>query len=217
MNLAQVFREGEIAGKEYVAQLESPFSSREPDVLAFIPEANRFERLLKEAEELVARYPEAKNRPSLFGMTLGVKDIFHVVGFTTQAGSKLPAEELQGKEAASVMQLKNAGALIMGKTVTTEFAYFTLAQRATRTIPLTHQAVQAVGPPPPSARACATSPSEHKRSARSFVPPRFVARSDSSQRMNASPARASFRFRRHSITLDFLHKILRQQNELRVF
>jgi Asp-tRNA(Asn)/Glu-tRNA(Gln) amidotransferase A subunit family amidase len=58
-------------------------------------------------------------------MTVGVKDIFHVKGFTTQAGSKLPANELQGDEAASVTQLKNAGALIMGKTVTTEFAYFT--------------------------------------------------------------------------------------------
>jgi len=125
MNLAQTFQAGEITAKEYVSQLESRFSIREPDVLAFIPEDNRFDRLLKEAEELIKKYPDANNRPALFGMTVGVKDIFHVKGFTTQSGSKLHPQDLQGNEAVSVTQLKNAGALIMGKTVTTEFAYFT--------------------------------------------------------------------------------------------
>ena len=89
------------------------------------PKQNRFERLLKDAEELVSRFPDLKNRPPLFGVLIGVKDIFHVDGFTTQAGSRLPSNELQGDEAESVTKLKNAGALILGKTVTTEFAYFT--------------------------------------------------------------------------------------------
>lgn len=119
------FRNNEISAGELISNLQSLYDSREPDVLAFIPETNRFERLQREAEELVRKYPDPDNRPPLFGMTVGVKDIFHVKGFTTQAGSKLPADELQGDEAASVTQLKNAGALIMGKTVTTEFAYFT--------------------------------------------------------------------------------------------
>lgn len=94
-------------------------------MLAFLPEEKRFERLLKDAEELVSRFPDSKNRPQLFGVLIGVKDIFHVYGFTTQAGSRLPSNELQGDEAESVTKLKNAGALILGKTVTTEFAYFT--------------------------------------------------------------------------------------------
>src|SRR4030095_14352644 len=51
-------------------------------------------------------------------------DIFRVEGFTTQAGSRLPSELLQGAEAKSVTRLKEKGALISGKTVTTEFAYF---------------------------------------------------------------------------------------------
>jgi Asp-tRNA(Asn)/Glu-tRNA(Gln) amidotransferase A subunit family amidase len=42
----------------------------------------------------------------------------------TQAGCRLPLADLQGDEAESVTRLKTAGALIMGKTVTTEFAYF---------------------------------------------------------------------------------------------
>jgi Asp-tRNA(Asn)/Glu-tRNA(Gln) amidotransferase A subunit family amidase len=57
-------------------------------------------------------------------MLVGVKDNFHVDGFITQAGSRLPWTELQGREAASVTRLKSAGALILGKTFTTEFAYF---------------------------------------------------------------------------------------------
>jgi Asp-tRNA(Asn)/Glu-tRNA(Gln) amidotransferase A subunit family amidase len=55
---------------------------------------------------------------------VGVKDIFHVEGFTTQAGSRLPSDLIQGAEAKSVTRLREAGALIFGKTVTTEFAYF---------------------------------------------------------------------------------------------
>ncbi|HMR99616.1 MAG TPA: amidase [Anaerolineales bacterium] len=123
--LTSGFRSGELPITNYISQLQSLFDSREPEVLAFIPESNRFERLQKDAEELTKKFPDANNRPPLFGMTLGVKDIFHVNGFVTQAGSKLPSQDLQGNEATSVTKLKNAGALILGKTVTTEFAYFT--------------------------------------------------------------------------------------------
>ncbi|HRQ32125.1 MAG TPA: amidase family protein, partial [Anaerolineales bacterium] len=123
--LNRAFRNDEISAQELAASLQSLFDSREPEVLAFIPEAKRFERLQKEAEELVEKYPDINQRPALFGMTVGVKDIFHVKGFSTQAGSQLPTQALQGDEAASVVKLKDAGALILGKTVTTEFAYFT--------------------------------------------------------------------------------------------
>jgi Asp-tRNA(Asn)/Glu-tRNA(Gln) amidotransferase A subunit family amidase len=123
--LVHAFRAGELPVTDYISQIEIYFSVREPSVLAFIAEENRFERLCKEAEELVSRYPNPNHRPSLFGMLVGVKDIYHADGFLTQAGSRLPSDELQGKQAESVTRLKNAGALILGKTVTTEFAYFT--------------------------------------------------------------------------------------------
>jgi Asp-tRNA(Asn)/Glu-tRNA(Gln) amidotransferase A subunit family amidase len=122
--LIQSVRVGEVALPEYLAQVEAWFLEREPSVLAFIPEEDRFERLHREAEELLARFPEPQHRPPLFGVLAGVKDNFHVDGFITQAGSRLPWTELQGDEAESVTRLKNAGALILGKTFTTEFAYF---------------------------------------------------------------------------------------------
>ena len=55
---------------------------------------------------------------------IAVKDIFHVEGLPTRAGSRLPAAELGGPEAESVQALKRAGGLVLGKTISTEFAYF---------------------------------------------------------------------------------------------
>ena len=105
-------------------RLEALFAQREPEVQAFLPEDGRFERLRRETETIAQRWPDPQDRPPLFGVPVGVKDIFHVDGFETRGGSRLPPEELRGPEAASVTTLKEAGALVLGKTVSTEFAYF---------------------------------------------------------------------------------------------
>ncbi len=122
--LAAELRSGKRPLLTFIDELETYFNQREPDVLAFVPENGRFDRLRKEASALLAQYPDVEKRPSLFGVPIGVKDIFQVDGFVTQAGSKLPTDILQGTEAVSVTQLRQAGALILGKTITTEFAYF---------------------------------------------------------------------------------------------
>ncbi len=122
--LANALRKGELPITTYLAQLEAQFAARESSVLAFMPEEGRFARLRREAEALLAQYPKPEARPPLFGVPVGVKDIFHAAGFLTRGGSRLPPEVLQGREAESVTILKKAGALIMGKTVSTEFAYF---------------------------------------------------------------------------------------------
>lgn len=122
--LIQSLRVGELRLSEYLVQVESWFLEREPSVLAFVPEENRFERLQKDAEALLARFPDPDQRPSLFGMLVGVKDNIHVDGFITRAGTRVPWEEIQGSQAESITRLKDAGALILGKTVTTEFAFF---------------------------------------------------------------------------------------------
>jgi Asp-tRNA(Asn)/Glu-tRNA(Gln) amidotransferase A subunit family amidase len=122
--VAQTVRSGELPLPDYISQVESRFIEHEPSILAFLLEEERFTRVRRDADALVLRYPDLINRPLLFGALVGVKDIFHIEGFTTQAGSRLPPEVLQGKQAESVSRLKDAGALILGKTVTTEFAYF---------------------------------------------------------------------------------------------
>lgn len=115
---------GELDLLDYIDRLEARFNERELDVLAFVPEDGRFARLRREARAFMEQHPDPGSRPPLGGLPIGVKDIFHVDGFVTRAGSRLPEELLQGPEAESVTMLRRAGALIMGKTVTTEFAYF---------------------------------------------------------------------------------------------
>lgn len=109
---------------KYIDQLEMAFSSIEPEVQAFVPEKRRFARIRDEAEQLQWKFPIPEKRPPLFGLLVGVKDIFHVDGFPTKAGSQLPPYELSGDEAVIISSLRNLGALILGKTITTEFAYF---------------------------------------------------------------------------------------------
>ena len=94
------------------------------EVKAFLPEQGRRERLYEDLRELHEQFPNPDSKPVLFGIPVGIKDIFHVDRFPTRAGSELPSEILKGDEAAAVTRLKKAGALILGKTVTTEFAYF---------------------------------------------------------------------------------------------
>ena len=89
-----------------------------------MPEPSRFERLRAEAAELLLRWPAPESRPALFGLPVGIKDIMRVDGLPTTGGSRLPVELFAGRESACVSRLKAAGALIAGKTVSTEFAYF---------------------------------------------------------------------------------------------
>ncbi len=122
--MAEALRNGNINIIDCINELCDRIDANEPKVQAFIPEENRRERLLKEATELDERFPDPQDRPLLYSIPVGVKDIFRADGFPTKAGSKLPPELFEGQEAECVTKLKEAGALIAGKTVTTEFAYF---------------------------------------------------------------------------------------------
>lgn len=109
--------------QEYLAELQMRAETVEPEIKSLLPEPNRWSRLASTAEELEAqRTPTSTHKP-LFGVPVGVKDIIHANGFETKAGSSLPPARLTGAEATVVRQIKDAGALVLGKTVTTEFAY----------------------------------------------------------------------------------------------
>jgi Asp-tRNA(Asn)/Glu-tRNA(Gln) amidotransferase A subunit family amidase len=94
----------------------------EPDVHAYVPEPDRRARLHEEAEDLLSRWPDADERPSLFGRALGVKDVMHTRGWMTRAGSAVDPAAFASAEAVVVRRLRDAGALVVGKTVTAEFA-----------------------------------------------------------------------------------------------
>ncbi|HSE88504.1 MAG TPA: amidase [Candidatus Binatia bacterium] len=60
----------------------------------------------------------------LHGVPVGIKDIFDTADMPTENGSVLYAGRIPSRDATVVARLHAAGAVVMGKTVTTEFAYF---------------------------------------------------------------------------------------------
>jgi Asp-tRNA(Asn)/Glu-tRNA(Gln) amidotransferase A subunit family amidase len=60
----------------------------------------------------------------LSGVGVGVKDVFAVDGLPMRAGSTLPPQRLDRPQATAVSRLVGAGAVVIGKTVTAEFAFF---------------------------------------------------------------------------------------------
>jgi Asp-tRNA(Asn)/Glu-tRNA(Gln) amidotransferase A subunit family amidase len=60
----------------------------------------------------------------LRGVPVGVKDIVDVAGLPTECGSPLRRGRIAASDAWLVDRLRQAGAIPLGKTVTTEFAYF---------------------------------------------------------------------------------------------
>lgn len=62
--------------------------------------------------------------PPLSGIPVGIKDIIDTKDFLTEYGSEVFAGRQPDTDAALVAQLKAAGAIILGKTVTTELAFF---------------------------------------------------------------------------------------------
>ncbi len=73
------------------------------------------------------RHDEARGgrrRGPLHGVPVGIKDIFHVAGMTTTCGAAPVFHTVATEDAAAVARLRAAGAIILGKAHTTEFAYF---------------------------------------------------------------------------------------------
>lgn len=79
---------------------------------------------LRRARELDADLQAGRDRGPLHGIPLGIKDLIDVAGWPTAAGSARLAREVAATDALLVTRLRNAGAIILGKTVTTQFACF---------------------------------------------------------------------------------------------
>src|SRR6266545_2087216 len=78
---------------------------------------------LATARERLAEARAGTLRGPLHGVPVGVKDIFDVAGMPTTGGAKPFAHTRPRVDAPAVARLRAAGAIIVGKTVTTEFAY----------------------------------------------------------------------------------------------
>ena len=82
------------------------------------------ERARREASRLTDELKTGSPRSDLHGIPFGVKDIFDTAGLATEWGSALCRGRVPAKDAALVARLREAGAIVLGKTHTTAFAYF---------------------------------------------------------------------------------------------
>ena len=105
---------GDIEARQLIQEACDLVDRVEPRLCALVAEPERRRRLLAEAER-----QDSTLRPFL----VGVKDIVNVAGLPTRAGSTLPGELFAGLAATVVVRLRAAGAIVLGKTTTTEFAF----------------------------------------------------------------------------------------------
>lgn len=74
------------------------------------------------ADASTARWRGKRPLSTIDGMPIGVKDIIETADMPTEMGSPLFEGWRSGWDSAAVAALREAGAVVLGKTVTTEFA-----------------------------------------------------------------------------------------------
>ncbi len=114
-------RNGQLSPIALVEALLARMDALDPDVKAWVSVDRN--GALETARQREAETQRRQFRGPLHGVPLGIKDIFHVAGMTTTAGAGPFAHERPTEDAESVARLRQAGAIILGKTKTTEFAY----------------------------------------------------------------------------------------------
>ncbi|HYR33241.1 MAG TPA: amidase family protein [Burkholderiales bacterium] len=105
---ARLIERGELSTEALLGSCRERIAAREPEVKAWTFLATAF-----------------KHQPGpLFGVPVGVKDIFDTHDMPTAYGSPIYAGHRPRTDAAAVALTRRAGGTIMGKTVTAEFATF---------------------------------------------------------------------------------------------
>jgi Asp-tRNA(Asn)/Glu-tRNA(Gln) amidotransferase A subunit family amidase len=113
---------GEITSAKLVGACLGRIAELEPRVQAwtFLDR----ERAIEQAEAADRHRGGGKALGPLHGVPIGVKDIFDTSDMPTEFGSALWAGRTPRHDAVAVARLRAAGAIILGKTVTTEYAYY---------------------------------------------------------------------------------------------
>lgn len=117
---AAQFSSGKTTPREFLEACLETIDRLEPAVGAFV--AMNVDRARREADAATARWRSGKPLSPIDGMPVGIKDIIETADMPTGQGSPLWQGFETRRDAASVFALREAGAIILGKTATTEFA-----------------------------------------------------------------------------------------------
>jgi len=115
--------DGRISAAELVADCLKRVDEADADIeaWAFLDR----DHAMRQAEAADHNRKQGKPVGPLHGVPIGIKDIFDTGDLPTEFGSRLWVGRTPRRDSAAVARLRAAGAVIMGKTVTTEYAYFT--------------------------------------------------------------------------------------------
>lgn len=120
--LASLMRRGQTSALELVETCLERIARHEPGVQAWVLRDDDGAR--QRAAQLDTDAAHGRWHGPLHGIPLGIKDIIDVAGWPTLAGSTLRAGHRATSDAPLVARLRDAGAIFIGKTVTTQFASF---------------------------------------------------------------------------------------------
>jgi len=118
---ADAVRAGAVSPVELVEACLARIGALDGELLAWAHVDAAGARAIAREREAEAR--GGRFRGTLHGVPVGVKDIFDVAGMPTTGGARTFAHTRPSADAAAVARMRAAGAIILGKTVTTEFAY----------------------------------------------------------------------------------------------
>ena len=122
IDAAADIREGRITSAELVGDCLKRIEEVEPAVQAWAFLDRDYAMRQAEAADEHRRHGRATG--PLHGVPIAVKDIFDTGDMPTELGSPFWAGRTPRKDAEAVARLRAAGAVIMGKTVTAEYAYY---------------------------------------------------------------------------------------------
>ena len=114
------FATGADTARDFLERCLADIDRLEPKIGAFVH--LNLDGARAAADQSTARWRAGKPLSAIDGMPIGIKDIIETADMPTENGSPLFAGQRTGRDAASVAALREAGAVIVGKTVTTEFA-----------------------------------------------------------------------------------------------
>ena len=122
VNIVQSLKKGEFTCEELVKNYIDHINKYEKNIEAweFFDET----LILKQAKKLDQDHQSGKVHGDLHGVPVGIKDIFDTENMPTSDGTEIHKENPSWSDCTVVSKLKQAGAIIMGKTVTTELAYY---------------------------------------------------------------------------------------------
>jgi Asp-tRNA(Asn)/Glu-tRNA(Gln) amidotransferase A subunit family amidase len=114
------FADGSDTPRAFMDRCIGDIERLDGDVQAFV--VTGLDAARAAADESTARWAAGKQLSPIDGMPIGVKDIMETADFPTEQGSPLFKGWKGARDCAAVAALREAGAIMVGKTVTTEFA-----------------------------------------------------------------------------------------------